>query len=100
MHFTFILKLKQLTMKKILTIVLLLLVQKGFSQLIYGTRNNAGDWAGSTSGFFETAAPVNYPAGASGWWHLIDMRHGNPNFNMRMQFAGSFYDQKLFFYSA
>lgn len=39
-------------MKKILTIVVLMIAQKGFSQLVYDTRNDAS--AGLTSGFFET----------------------------------------------
>jgi hypothetical protein len=63
------------------------------------TRNNAGlqGNAGATSGFFETAAPVNYPAGASGWWHLLDVRHTNNDNNFGMQFSGSFFDQQLYF---
>jgi hypothetical protein len=63
------------------------------------TRDNAGlqGNAGAQSGFFETAAPVNYPAGASSWWHLIDVRHSNTGNNYAMQFAGSFFDQNLYF---
>lgn len=64
-----------------------------------GTRNDAGITGneGATSGFFETSAPVNYPAGASSWWHLLDVRHSNGNNNYAMQFAGSFFDQNLYF---
>jgi hypothetical protein len=53
--------------------------------------------AGAVSGFFETYQPVNYPAGASDWWHLLDVRHSNPNNNFAMQFAGSFFNQDLYF---
>ena len=63
------------------------------------TRNNAGlqGNAGAQSGFFETSAPVNYPAGASSWWHLIDVRHSNTANNYALQIAGSFFDQELWF---
>lgn len=63
------------------------------------TRDNAGlqGNAGAQSGFFETEFPVNYPAGASSWWHLIDSRHSNPNNNYALQIAGSFFDQELWF---
>ncbi len=63
------------------------------------TRDNAGlqGNAGAQSGFFETVAPVNYPTGASSWWHLIDSRHSNPANNYAMQIAGSFFDQELWF---
>lgn len=63
------------------------------------TRNDAGlqGNAGAVSGFFETYQPVNYPAGASDWWHLLDVRHSNPNNNYAMQFAGSFFNQDLYF---
>ncbi|WP_212000371.1 hypothetical protein [Chitinophaga sp. HK235] len=62
-------------------------------------RNDAGlrGDAGAVSGFFQTVTPVNYPAGASSWWHLLDVRHSNPENNLAMQFAGSFYDQDLYF---
>jgi hypothetical protein len=52
---------------------------------------------GAVSGFFQTSSPSNYPAGATGWWHLLDVRHSNPNNNFSMQFAGGFYDQNLWF---
>jgi hypothetical protein len=63
------------------------------------TRDNAGlqGDAGAVSGFFETVAPVNYPAGASTWWHLLDVRHSNNNNNYAMQFSGSFFNQELYF---
>lgn len=60
------------------------------------TRDNAGLQA-SQSGFFETSNPVNYPAGASGWWHLLDVRHSNNANNYALQIAGSFFDQDLWF---
>ncbi|NMN37169.1 hypothetical protein [Pedobacter sp. SG918] len=63
------------------------------------TRDNAGlqGDAGAVSGFFETVNPVNYPAGAGGWWHLLDVRHSNTVNNYAMQFAGSFFNQELYF---
>ena len=63
------------------------------------TRDNAGlqGNAGAQSGFFETSSPVNYPAGATSWWHLIDTRHSNGANNYAMQIAGSFFDQELWF---
>ncbi|MGN7787307.1 hypothetical protein ACTJIJ_22425 [Niabella sp. 22666] len=51
----------------------------------------------SKSGFFQTAHPANFPTGANGWWHLLDVRHDNPQNNYAMQFAGSFFDQDLYF---
>lgn len=56
--------------------------------------------AGAKSGFYETSAPspaANWPAGASSWWHLMDVRHSNNSNNYSMQFAGSFFDQNLYF---
>lgn len=63
------------------------------------TRDNAGlrGDAGARSGFFETSTPTNYYSGASSWQHLIDVRHSNNSNNYAMQFAGSFFDQKLYF---
>lgn len=63
------------------------------------SRDNAGlqGNAGAQSGFFETASPTNYPAGAASWWHLIDVRHSNNANNYALQISGSFFDQKLYF---
>ena len=69
----------------------------------YGSRTDYRDDAGlqgnsgAVSGFFQTYNPVNYPQGASSWWHLLDVRHSNPNNNYSMQFAGYFWDQDLYF---
>lgn len=60
------------------------------------TRNDAGT-AATQSGFFETNAPVNYPAGATSWWHLIDVRHSNNGNNFALQISGGFFDQDLWF---
>ena len=62
-------------------------------------RNDAGlrGDASAVSGFFQTNAPVNFPIGATGSWHLLDVRHSNPSNNYAMQFAGSFNDQLLYF---
>ncbi len=73
----------------------------GFSQQEFGDasrtefKNDAGS-QGSKSGFFQTVQPVNYPYGADSWWHLLDVRHSNPNNNFAMQFSGSFFDQSLY----
>lgn len=48
-------------------------------------RNNAGTPT-TLSGFYETETPINYPEGAASWWHLLDVRHSNPNNNFGMQF--------------
>lgn len=66
------------------------------------TRNDAGlrGDAGARSGFFETSAPspaANWPAGASSWWHLIDVRHSNNGNNYALQLSGSFFDQNLYY---
>lgn len=63
------------------------------------TRNDAGlqGNGGAQSGFFETSAPVNYPTGATSWWHLIDSRHSNQGNNYALQIAGSFFNQELWF---
>ncbi|OJV28437.1 MAG: hypothetical protein BGO32_06315 [Bacteroidetes bacterium 37-13] len=56
--------------------------------------------AGAKSGFYQTSAPSpasSWPSGASGWWHLLDVRHSNPINNYAMQFAGSFFDQNIYF---
>ena len=55
--------------------------------------------AGAQSGFFQNdgSTVTNYPSGASGWYHLIDCRHSNPVNDYAMQFAGSFFDQNLYF---
>ena len=70
-----------------------------FSQITTEVRNDAGLQGdqGAKSGFFETSNPINYPSGALGWWHLLDIRHSNTSNNYAMQFAGSFFDQNLYF---
>lgn len=66
-------------------------------------RNDAGlqgsttAGVGAQSGFFQASAPVNFPTGASSWWHLLDIRHSNPSNNYALQIAGSFFDQHLWF---
>jgi len=65
------------------------------------SRNDAG-LSGTTarSGFYEADAPspaANWPTGATGWWHLLDVHHSNTANNYAMQLAGSFNDQKLYF---
>ena len=74
--------------------------------LWFGNNNSRTQWrdnaglrgdAGAQSGFYETYSPSNYPAGASSWWHLIDVRHSNPGNNYAMQLSGSFFDQNLYY---
>lgn len=61
-------------------------------------RQDAGLQGGRVaSGFYQASAPVNFPAGAGSWWHLLDVRHSNPENNYAMQIAGSFFDQNLYF---
>ena len=65
------------------------------------TRVNAGlqGNAGAQSGFFETSSPApaaNWPAGASSWWHLLDVRHSNDANIYAMQMSGSFFDQNFY----
>ena len=64
------------------------------------TRSDAGlrGDAGATSGFFETASPINYPIdNPATWWHLLDVRHSNPSNNYAMQFAARFFNRELWF---
>ncbi|MFD1631683.1 hypothetical protein [Pseudopedobacter beijingensis] len=84
-------------MKKLLPFVILLYVNQLFAQT--QTRDNAGlqGSEGAMSGFFETSQPLNYPVDDSNWWHLLDVRHSNTSNNFAMQFAGSFFNQDLYF---
>ena len=82
-------------MKKILFFAGLLSSSIVFSQNTL-TRDDAGAPT-ITSGFYQTNNPINYPSGASGWWHLLDVRHTNTANNYGMQFSGSFSDQNLYF---
>jgi hypothetical protein len=59
-------------------------------------KNDAGA-IGGQSGFFQTSQPLNYPYGASSWWHLLDVRHSTSSNNYSMQIAGSFFDQNLYY---
>lgn len=59
-------------------------------------RDNAGTPT-NQSGFYQAEHPVNYPPGATSFWHLLDVRHTNTINNYGMQFAGSFFDQELWF---
>jgi hypothetical protein len=80
-----------------------------YNTVYWGANGSRTEWrddaglqgnAGARSGFFETSNPspaANWPPGASSWWHLLDVRHQNPANNYTMQFAGSFYDQELYF---
>lgn len=87
-------------MKKISVLFKILIVGLIFPLTIMAqTRNDAGlrGDAGAVSGFFETMEPVNYPVGTHNWWHLLDVRHSVEHNNYAMQFAGSFFNQQLFF---
>jgi hypothetical protein len=76
------------------------------STLSYGDSSSRTEWrddaglqgnAGAQSGFFQTEKPVNYPSGATSWWHLLDVRHTNSTNNYALQIAGSLFDQDLYF---
>lgn len=96
-------------MKKAIVLLSILLSQLPlFAQdtLVWGNNKSRTEWrnnagligdAGAKSGFFETNTPSNFPAGAFGYWHLLDVRHSNTSNNFAMQFAGSFSDQDLYF---
>jgi hypothetical protein len=83
-------------MRKFFALLLLLSVSFFLSAQTTQPKDDAGQ-LGGTSGFFETYNPINFPVGAAGWWHLLDVRHSNVNNNFAMQFAGSFFDQNLWF---
>jgi len=91
-------------LKYVFTIIILLSLTCGKAQT-WGnngtrteTRNDAGaQGSGVQSGFFETSAPVNFPTGATGWWHLLDVRYSVAANNYAMQFSGSFFNQDLWF---
>ena len=75
-----------------------LFAQWGVNDTRTENRDDAGAWGvGVKSGFYQAVAPVNFPGGANSWWHLLDIRHGNTVNNYAMQFAGSFFDQYLYF---
>jgi hypothetical protein len=78
----------------LLTLLALCLPVLVFAQTTQ-SRDDAGQMGG-TSGFYETVNPINFPAGAGGWWHLLDIRHSNVNNNYAMQLAGSFFDQNFY----
>jgi hypothetical protein len=89
-------------MKRILILYILLysaspIISQEFATSFRTEYKHDASQQGSKSGFFETYTPVNYPTGASNWWHLLDIRHTNPDNNYAMQFAGSFFDQDLYF---
>ncbi|EFK58567.1 hypothetical protein ACFU8T_13375 [Sphingobacterium spiritivorum] len=81
-------------------LAILIMVMSLFPVIVWSQiRNDAGlrGDAGATSGFFEAYEPVNFPTGATNWWHLLDVRHSRPDNNHAMQFSGSFFDQYLYF---
>ncbi|WP_260395137.1 hypothetical protein [Riemerella anatipestifer] len=85
-------------MKKLLTFLSFTPFYLFVAQSNTSTRDDAGLMGNqAASGFFETVDPKNYPVGADLWWHLLDVRHSNPNNNYAMQFSGSFFDQNLWF---
>jgi hypothetical protein len=77
-----------------------------FSYGISGTRTETNCTPGAfgptmQSGFYECDSvqnnPTQWPAGATGWWHLNVTRHNNGGNNYAMQVAGSFFDQVLWY---
>lgn len=96
------------TLKKSLLIICCLFsfITSTMAQVVWGLNNSRTDSrddaglrgdAGAVSGFFQAMTPANYPPGATSWWHLLDVRHNNPDNNFSMQIAGSFFDQNLWF---
>lgn len=78
----------------------ILLLGIAASSVAYSQNTQIRNDAGApiiTSGFYETNNPINYPGNATSWWHLLDVRHSNVSNNYGMQFAGSFFDQDLWF---
>jgi hypothetical protein len=94
-------------MKKLYLIVCLILLMATHCEAqLWGASDSRTDYrqdaglqgdAGAKSGFFQTNSPVNYPAGATGWWHLLDVRHSELGNNYAMQLSGGFFDQNLYF---
>jgi hypothetical protein len=84
-------------MRKILLLAGFILSPMVFSQTLNTQSRNDAGAPTTASGFYEANVPVNYPTGALDWWHLLDVRHSNPNNNFGMQFSGSFFDQELWF---
>ncbi|MDI3321394.1 hypothetical protein [Pinibacter soli] len=94
-------------MKNIFFLAILLIGYQGYSQdpLLWGNNNSRTEGrddaglqgnAGARSGFFETYNPINFPSGASSFWHLLDVRHSNSANNYAMQFSGGFFDQNFY----
>jgi hypothetical protein len=81
-----------------ITLPILLICNLAGATAFAQSRNDAGlrGDAGAVSGFSDANAPVNFPSGATTWWHLLDTRHSNTNNNYAMQFSGSFFDQDVF----
>lgn len=101
-------KLKKIELIKLALFLIIIMIRNSAAaqNVVWGESNSRTEYrddaglrgdAGAISGFFQTNNPVNYPAGASSWWHLLDVRHTNPNNNFAMQFAGYFWDQDLYF---
>ncbi len=76
--------------KRYLILLAFFLVSSSLKAQVWGANNTRTDYrddaglqgnAGAMSGFYQTASPVNFPSGATGWWHLLDVRHDNPNNN-------------------
>jgi hypothetical protein len=47
-------------------------------------------------GFFQTASPVNFYAGATSWQLWINAEHSNAGNTYKMQIAGAFFDQDFY----
>lgn len=88
---------KNLYLSLLLTVFSINLFSQEFSDASRTELKNDAGSQGSKSGFFQTENPVNFPAGSSSWWHLLDVRHTSAANNFAMQFAGSFWDQDLYF---
>lgn len=85
-------------MKKILLTTIFAFNVCAYSQTLNTQLRDDAGAPTNQSGFYQTQNPVNYPPSATSFWHLLDVRHTNASDNnYGMQFAGSFFDQELWF---
>ena len=64
--------------------------------------NRAPSSTGLGSGFYQTATATTaegWPETSNNWYHLINVQHTNTSNNYAMQFAGSYFNQNVFYRS-
>jgi len=84
-------------MRSILLLILLSTCVTYSSQTLTAEYRNDAGAPNTQSGFFQANAPVNFPPGAFGWWHLLDLRHISSVNNHAMQLSGSYSEPGLWF---